>query len=112
MRTGKPEPQPVDRQEPASGIEQSVQRVAQHHKAATLTGLLRDSEMRSVLVFVKRRSDADRLARAVTRSGVNATSLHADRNQEERTAALEAFRRGECPVMVATDVAGRGLDVS
>lgn len=102
----------VDRQEPASGIDQSVQRVAQHQKTTLLTGLLRDSEMRSVLVFVKRRSDADRLARAVTRSGVNATSLHADRNQEERTAALEAFRRGECPVMVATDVAGRGLDVS
>jgi ATP-dependent RNA helicase RhlE len=102
----------VDRQEPASGIEQSVQRVEQHRKTALLTGLLRGSEMRSVLVFVKRRSDADRLARAVSRSGVNATSLHADRSQEERSAALEAFRRGECPVLVATDVAGRGLDVS
>ena len=68
--------------------------------------------MRSVLVFVKRKVDAGRLARAVTRSGVNATSLHSDRTQDERTAALEAFRRGDCPVLVATDVAGRGLDVS
>jgi ATP-dependent RNA helicase RhlE len=102
----------VDRQEPASGISQSMHSVAQGKKAALLTRLLRQSEMRSVLVFVKRKVDADCLARAVCRSGVNATSLHSDRSQEERTAALEAFRRGECPVLVATDVAGRGLDVS
>jgi ATP-dependent RNA helicase RhlE len=98
----------LDPQEPAKGIEQSMYNVAQANKAALLTSLLRRSEMRSVLVFVRRKVDADRLARAVTRSGVNATSLHSDRSQEERTAALEAFRRGECPVLVATDVAGRG----
>ena len=68
--------------------------------------------MRSVLVFVKRKVDADRLARAVARGGVDATSIHSDRSQAERTAALEAFRRGECPVLVATDVAGRGLDIN
>ena len=102
----------VDRQEPASGISHSVHSVAQGNKATLLTRVLRQSEMRSVLVFVKRKVDADRLARAVCRSGVNATSLHSDRSQEERIAALEAFRRGECPVLVATDVAGRGLDVS
>jgi ATP-dependent RNA helicase RhlE len=102
----------LDPQEPAKGIEQSMYNVAQANKAALLTSLLRRSEMRSVLVFVRRKVDADRLARAVTRSGVNATSLHSDRSQEERTAALEAFRRGECPVLVATDVAGRGLDVN
>jgi ATP-dependent RNA helicase RhlE len=102
----------VDRQEPASGIAQSMYSVEQGGKTALLTRLLRHSDLRSVLVFVKRKVDADRLARAVTRSGVNATSLHSDRSQEERIAALEAFRRGECPVLVATDVAGRGLDVS
>jgi superfamily II DNA/RNA helicase len=67
--------------------------------------------MRSVLVFVKRKSDADQLARAITRSGVRATSIHSDRRQEDRIAALEAFRRGEYAVLVATDVAARGLDV-
>src|SRR5204862_5154077 len=61
---------------------------------------------------VKRKVDADRLARLLERRGVNATSLHSNRSQAERTAALDAFRRGECPVMVATDVAGRGLDIS
>jgi superfamily II DNA/RNA helicase len=102
----------VDRQEPAGGISHSTYRVAQDRKSPLLTTLLRPSEMRSVLVFVKRKVDADRLARAVSRSGVNATSLHSDRSQADRTAALEAFRRGECPVLVATDVAGRGLDIS
>jgi ATP-dependent RNA helicase RhlE len=102
----------VDRQEPVSGVAQSMHSVAQGEKTALLTALLRQSDMRSVLVFVKRKIDANRLARAVCRSGVNATSLHSDRTQEERTAALEAFRRGDCPVLVATDVAGRGLDVS
>jgi len=68
--------------------------------------------MRSVLIFVRRKADADRLARAVTRGGVEATSIHADRSQEERVAALEGFRRGQFPVLIATDVAARGLDVN
>jgi ATP-dependent RNA helicase RhlE len=67
--------------------------------------------MTSVLVFVKRKSDADQLARTITRSGVRATSIHSDRCQEDRIAALEGFRRGDYPVLVATDVAARGIDV-
>ncbi len=102
----------VDRQQPADGIAHSTYRVAQDKKSSLLATLLRPDEMRSVLVFVKRKVDADRLARTVGRSGIRATSLHSDRTQEERTAALEAFRRGECPVLVSTDVAGRGLDIS
>ena len=101
----------VGAQKPASGIVHSVYPVAQHRKVHLLTTLLQRETMPSVLVFVKRKRDADQLARAVTRSGVRATSIHSDRSQEERIAALEAFRRGECPVLVATDVAARGIDV-
>ena len=101
----------VGAQAPAKGIVQSVYPVAQERKARLLTTLLRQEAMRSVLVFVKRKRDADQLARAVTRSGVPATSIHSDRRQEDRFAALEAFRRGEYPVLVATDVAARGIDV-
>jgi len=101
----------VGSQKPASGIVQSVYPVAADRKAPLLTTLLRRDEMRSVLVFVKRKSEADRLARAVTRSGVRATSLHSDRSQEDRFAALEAFRKGNYAVLVATDVASRGIDV-
>jgi ATP-dependent RNA helicase RhlE len=101
----------VDPRKPASGIVQSVYPVAAERKAPLLTTLLRRDGMRSVLVFVKRKSEADRLARTVSRSGVRATSLHSDRSQEERFAALEAFRRGQYAVLVATDVASRGIDV-
>ncbi len=106
-----PETVTVDLQKPAQGIAESAYSVAQTRKAALLSTLLRRDDMRSVLVFVRRRSDADRLARSVTRGGVEATSIHGDRSQPERVAALEAFRRGQCPVLIATDVAARGLDV-
>jgi ATP-dependent RNA helicase RhlE len=102
----------VDRQAPHAAIEQSVCAVAQERKAALLSTLLRRDGMDSVLVFVRRKSDADRLARAVTRGGVAATSIHSDRSQKDRIAALDGFRRGEFPVLIATDVAARGLDVS
>jgi ATP-dependent RNA helicase RhlE len=98
-------------QRPAIGIVQSVYPVAQMRKTALLTTLIQRQQWRSVLVFVKRKVDADRLARAVTRGAVPATSIHSDRRQEDRIAALEAFRRGDYPVMIATDVAARGIDV-
>jgi len=101
----------VGAQKPASGIVHSVYPVAHERKGRLLTTLLRRAAMSSVLVFVKRKSDADQLARTITRSGVRATSIHSDRRQEDRIAALEAFRRGDYPVLVATDVAARGLDV-
>jgi len=101
----------VGSQRPASGLVQSVFPVAQDRKAALLTTLLKREAMRSVLVFVKRKADADRLARAVSRSGAPATSIHSDRRQEDRIAALEAFRSGRFPVLIATDVAARGIDV-
>src|SRR5258705_2499795 len=87
---------------PASGIVQSVYPVAQARKAPLLTTLLKREAMKSVLVFVKRKADADRLARLVTRSGVDAASIHSDRRQEDRIAALENFRAGRFPVLIAT----------
>jgi ATP-dependent RNA helicase RhlE len=101
----------VGAQKPATGIAHSVYPVAHVRKGRLLTSLLRREAMKSVLVFVKRKRDADQTARLVSRSGVPATSIHSDRRQEDRIAALEAFRRGEYPVLVATDVAARGLDV-
>jgi len=102
----------VDRQAPAVAIVQTVCPVAQDRKGALLSTLLRQPDMDSVLVFVRRKLDCDRLARAVSRGGVEATSIHSGRSQEDRIAALEGFRSGRFPVLVATDVAARGLDVS
>ncbi|MFN8643174.1 MAG: DEAD/DEAH box helicase [Candidatus Binatia bacterium] len=102
----------VDKQQPAGGIEHRAYRVSPARKPALLANLLKPADMRCAIVFVKRKADADRLARSVARSGIPTTSIHSDRSQAERTAALEAFRRGDYPVLVATDVAGRGLDIS
>jgi ATP-dependent RNA helicase RhlE len=102
----------VDPQKPAAGITFSVFRCAQRRKSALLVDLLRRTDMQSVLVFVKRKKDADQLARAITRNArVEATSIHSDRTQQERIIALDDFRRGTCPVIVATDVMARGIDI-
>jgi ATP-dependent RNA helicase RhlE len=107
-----PETVLVDRQRPAGGIEHRAYRVSPDRKPSLLTRLLKPEEVRCAIVFVKRKSEADRLARTIARSGIATTSIHSDRSQPERTAALEAFRRGDYAVLVATDVAGRGLDVN
>jgi ATP-dependent RNA helicase RhlE len=101
----------IGAQKPASGIVHSVYPVAEGRKLALLTTLLRHEAMQSVLVFVKRKIEAERLSRAIARSGVRANRIHADRRQEDRIAALESFRRGETAVLIATDVASRGIDV-
>jgi ATP-dependent RNA helicase RhlE len=94
-----------------SRITQRAYRVAHERKTTRLTAMLRQSEMRSVLVFVQRTVDANHLARAVARSGVRVAALHTDNSQDERTAAIEAFRSGDCTVLVATDGAGHTLTV-
>ena len=62
-------------------------------------------------VFVETKRNADYIENLLIREGVNATSIHGDRSQPEREAALSDFRNGRCPVLVATDVASRGLDI-
>ena len=64
-----------------------------------------------VLVFVRTKSGADRLARRLAAGGLKAAALHADRTQAQRTQAVEGFRSGRFRVLVATDVAARGLDI-
>lgn len=101
----------VDPQKPAENLVQRVFAVAHHRKAALLTTLLKHPSLKSVIVFVKRKKDADGLANQIWRAGRSSGSLHSDRTQADRSAALDAFRRGECTVLVATDVAARGIDV-
>jgi ATP-dependent RNA helicase RhlE len=101
----------VDPQKSAAGITHSLFRVSEARKAALLTQLIDRVHMPSVLVFVKRKSDANKLARVITRAVADATSIHSDRTQAERIQALADFRSGRCPVLVATDVMARGIDV-
>ena len=108
-----PETVAVDPTKPAEGLVHCAFGVADNRKEALLGRILSYDRMVSVIVFVKRKSEADRLARTARRlSGREAASIHSGRTQKERIEALEDFRCGRCPILVATDVAARGIDVS
>jgi superfamily II DNA/RNA helicase len=83
-----------------------------HHRDKVLAKCLTDSGMGQAIVFTATKRHAEQLAGELFRSGISALALHGDLNQRERTKALNRLRRGECKVLVATDVAARGLDVS
>jgi superfamily II DNA/RNA helicase len=74
--------------------------------------LLKQREIRQVIVFSNTKIGASRLARELERAGVKASAIHGDKTQGERMAALEAFKAGGIDVLVATDVAARGLDIA
>ena len=76
-----------------------------------LVALLQQPGMDSVLVFSRTRHGADRVVRSLHSAGIEATALHADKSQSQRSAALDAFKRGTIRVLVATDIAQRGLDI-
>ncbi len=99
------------RSNPAVGIRHAVYPVPRHLKTDLLTQLLRGQEMTSVLVFTRTKHYASRLAQTLERRGVKVSVLHGDRSQSQRLRALEQFRRGKSQVMVATDIAARGIDV-
>ena len=80
-------------------------------KGALLAHLIKSRDMHQVLVFVRTKRDANRLMRDLVRDGVAATAIHSDRTQGERMQALDEFKNGTMNVMVATDIAARGLDI-
>jgi len=95
---------------PAKSITHTIENVAAGQKAEWLAKFLRRADG-PVLVFVRTKSGADRLARRLAAAGLKAAALHADRTQAQRTQAVEGFRSGRFRVLVATDVAARGLDI-
>ncbi|HZS60920.1 MAG TPA: DEAD/DEAH box helicase [Gemmatimonadaceae bacterium] len=96
----------------ASTVTHAVYPVPQDKKSALLIELLNKPEMDSVLVFTRTKHGADRVVRNLERAGVNAVAMHADKTQGQRTKALEDFKAGRVRVLVATDIAQRGLDIS
>ena len=95
---------------PAKSITHTVENVAAAHKTEWLAKFLRRTDG-PVLVFVRTKSGAERLARKLAAFGLKAAALHADRTQQQRSQAVEGFRSGRYHVLVATDVAARGLDI-
>jgi ATP-dependent RNA helicase RhlE len=100
------------RSTPAVGITQAAYPVAEQHKTALLRYLLRHTEMPSVLVFTRTKQGARRLARIIAADGFKVTELHSNLTQPQRNRAMEGFRRGDFQVLVATNIAARGLDVT
>ncbi|HEU4747622.1 MAG TPA: DEAD/DEAH box helicase [Gemmatimonadaceae bacterium] len=100
------------RSEAASTVTHAVYPVPRERKTTLLVELLKKSEMDSVLIFTRTKHGADRVVRHLNDSGIAATAMHADKTQGERTRALDGFKAGEIRVLVATDIAQRGLDVS
>jgi len=96
---------------PASTISHTVQKVPSKEKISWLASWLQDEIHGPVLVFCRTKIGADRLARRLSQTGIRTAALHANRTQEQRVAAVEGFRSGLYPVLVATDVAARGLDI-
>lgn len=95
----------------AVGVSHLALPVPAHLKASLLRELLADETMSSVLVFTRTKHRADRLARQLAQWGLDATVIHGDRSQAQRVRALEGFRTGRHRILVATDIAARGIDV-
>ena len=95
----------------AEDVRQLVYPVDRDRKEALLAHLIREQDIRQVLVFTRTKLAATRLATRLDREGIDAVAIHSDRSQPERTRALEGFKSGEIRVLVATDVAARGLDI-
>jgi ATP-dependent RNA helicase RhlE len=102
----------IERQaSPAVGITQAIYPVAQNLKAPLLLELLKRGDIKNVLVFTRTKHRANRLAETLMRKGVACERIHGNRSQVQRTQALAGFKSGKYRVLVATDIAARGIDV-
>ena len=96
---------------PAAGVTQAIYPVPSELKGALLVELLQRGVMEDALVFTRTKHRANRLTKLLERNGISAERIHGNRSQAQRTKALDGFKAGEYRVLVATDIAARGIDV-
>jgi ATP-dependent RNA helicase RhlE len=96
---------------PPAQISQTIYPVQWADKEAMLLEILDKPEVQSAIVFTRTRVRAEQIGRVLKRHGIRTAVIHGDRSQAERNTALRTFKHGSCRVMVATDVAARGLDI-
>jgi superfamily II DNA/RNA helicase len=95
-----------------TSITQVLYKVSEEQKRDVVEHLIRSRALKQVLVFSNTKIGASRLARYLEQAGIKASAIHGDKTQQERIAALDDFKKGEIDVLVATDVAARGLDIT
>lgn len=95
----------------ARSVQQSVYFVEKKEKAGLLIHLLKDQSIYRSLVFTRTKHGADKLVRQLSKTGIDAAAIHGDKSQNARQRALEDFRRSKIRVLVATDIASRGIDI-
>src|SRR6202035_5193189 len=103
--SGSPSPSPAEL------VEQSLVVVAPEQKREALRTLIGSEDVKNALIFCNRKRDVDILQRSLSRHGFDAAALHGDMSQPKRTETLERFKAGEIRLLVASDVAARGLDI-
>src|SRR5450830_1660292 len=96
----------------SDNVTQILYKVAEDEKRDAVSFIIRERGLKQVIVFSNTKIGASRLALHLVKQGVKASAIHGDKSQSERMLALEDFKRGEVEVLVATDVAARGLDIS
>ncbi|HEY6565129.1 MAG TPA: DEAD/DEAH box helicase, partial [Pirellulaceae bacterium] len=92
-------------------VEQQLYFVPKQAKMAVLMSVLEEQRSERSLVFTRTKHGADRLAKCLVKAGIATAAMHGNKNQNQRTRILEAFRSGTVPILIATDVAARGIDV-
>lgn len=97
---------------PVDSVRQRLYAVHQEHKMGLLKKILKEENIDSALIFLRTKYRTDLVAKALRKAGLKAQAIHGDRSQSQRDNALEGFRKGKYPILVATDVAARGLDIS
>lgn len=95
----------------AAQVEHTVHPVDHSRKRELLVHLIKTNNWQQILIFIKMKHTANRLSQQLLKAGIHATSIHGDKSQAQRTKALESFKAGKVAVLVATDVASRGLDI-
>jgi ATP-dependent RNA helicase RhlE len=93
-------------------VEQTVHLVDQHHKRDLISHIIRNKGWHQVLVFTRTKHGANRLAEKLLKDGLSAAAIHGNKSQAARTRALNGFKAGDVAVLVATDIAARGLDIN
>jgi len=96
---------------PVHTVAHTLYPVPQHLKRGLLIKLLEETDTNSVLIFTRTKHRARRLAKQIARDGYKVIGLHSDRTQNQRSSALKGFKQGQYQIMVATDIAARGLDI-